>query len=150
MSGAVDPDLDPDVGVDALAAPSSAILLTVIGVGGAVGTLARYELGLAWHTSGSYGFSWATFVANLSGAFLLGALISLCGRRWPRAHYIRPALGTGLLGGYTTFSTYLVETVLRLDHGHSAVAAIYLLLTLAGGIAAAVTGLAVGRIGDPP
>jgi CrcB protein len=147
MSGAVDPDLDPDLGADALTAPSPGILFTVIGVGGAVGTLARYELGQTWHTTGSYGFSWATFVANLSGAFLLGLLIAVCGRWWPHAHYLRPALGTGLLGGYTTFSTYTVETVLRLDHGHSALGLGYLVLTLLGGLTAAVAGLALGGLG---
>jgi CrcB protein len=148
MSGAVDPDLDPDVGSDAVTAPSPVILLTVIGLGGAVGTLARYELGRAWPTAGSYGFSWATFVANLSGAFLLGLLIAACGRWWPNAHYLRPALGTGLLGGYTTFSTYMVETVLRLDHGHAGVALVYLLATLGGGLTAALAGLALGGVGS--
>lgn len=148
MSGAVDPDLDPDVGADALSAPSTVILLTVIGVGGAIGTVARYELGRHWATSGSYGFPWATFVANLSGALLLGLLVACCARLWPTAHYLRPALGTGVLGGYTTFSTYLVETVLRIDHGHAGLAVFYVLATLVGGLAAVFAGLALGDLGS--
>lgn len=146
MSAPPGPELDPDVGVDALSAPRPAVLLLVIGVGGALGTLARYELGLALPTAGA-GFSWATFIANLSGAFALGLLVAVAGRRWPRAHYLRPALGTGVLGGYTTFSTYMVETVERLDHGHAGLALAYVLLTLVGGVVLAGVGLAIGDRG---
>ncbi len=142
MSDVVDPEIDPDVGTDASTAPSAVILLTVIGIGGACGTLARWALGQAWHST--YGFSWATFIANLSGSFLLGLLVSRCARQWPRAHYVRPALGTGVLGGYTTFSTAMVETVLRADHGHAPLAFLYLVLTLVGGLAAAFAGLVAG------
>ena len=79
MSGPVDPQIDPDVGSDARTAPSRATLLTVIGVGGALGTLARYELGVHLTTVG-YGWSWATFIANLTGAFALGLLVALAAR----------------------------------------------------------------------
>ena len=95
-------------------------------------------------TPGEYGFSYATFVANVTGAFALGLLVAACARRWPSAHYVRPALGTGMLGGYTTFSTYLVEAVLRIDHGRTAIALSYVVLSLAVGLAAAFAGLALG------
>ncbi|MDX6257882.1 MAG: fluoride exporter [Frankiales bacterium] len=147
MSGAVDPELDPDLGADTLTAPSRLFLLSVIGVGGAFGTLGRYELGLHVRTAGSYGFSYATLVANLSGAFALGVLVALVARRWPRSHYLRPALGTGVLGGFTTFSTLMVETVQRLDHGHAATGLLYVCVTLVGGLAAALTGMALGDLG---
>ena len=140
-------ELDPDVGLDALTAPHPAVLLSVIALGGAVGTLGRYELGLHWRTAGDYGWSWATFVANLTGAFLLGLLVSLVARHWPASHYLRPALGTGVLGGWTTFSTYEVETVLRLRHGHVGIAVAYVLLTLVLGLALAAAGLAAGNLG---
>ncbi len=140
MTSAVEPPVDPDLA----AAPSRPLLLTVVGVGGALGTLARYELSAHLHTMGRYGFSYATFLANLSGAFLLGLLVALIGRYWPRQVYLRPALGTGVLGGFTTFSTYLVETDLRLAHGHAPVALLYVLGTLACGLVAAYAGLALG------
>lgn len=146
MSAPAEPELDPDVGLDALTAPHPTVLLLVIGVGGALGTLARYELGRALPTVGA-GFSWATFIANLTGAFALGLLVGVAARRWPRAHYVRPALGTGVLGGYTTFSTYMVETVERLDHGHAGLALAYALLTLVGGVVLAGAGLALGYRG---
>jgi fluoride exporter len=140
MTSAVDPPLDPDLAE----AASRPLLLTVIGVGGALGTLARYELGVHVRTAGDYGFSYATFIANVAGAFLLGLLVSLAARFWPRAHYLRPALGTGVLGGFTTFSTYMVETDLRLAHGHATVGLLYVLATLVCGLAAAYTGLVLG------
>jgi CrcB protein len=140
MTSAVDPQIDPDLAK----APSRPLLLTVIGVGGAFGTLARYELGRQLRTAGDYGFSYATFIANVAGAFLLGLLVALAARFWPGAHYLRPALGTGVLGGFTTFSTYLVETDLRLVHGHAPLGLHYLLATLACGLVAASCGLLLG------
>ena len=140
MSPAVESSLDPDLA----RAPSRPLLLIVIGVGGALGTLARYELGVHLRTAGGYGFSYATFVANVAGAFLLGLLISLAARLWPSADYLRPALGTGVLGGFTTFSTYLVETDLRLAHGHAPLGLAYLLATLVCGLVAAYSGLVLG------
>ena len=140
MTAAVDPPLDPDLA----AAPSRSILLSVIGVGGALGTLARYELGLHLRTAGAYGFSYATFVANVGGAFLLGLLVALAARLRPRAAYLRPALGTGVLGGFTTFSTYLVETDVRLAHGHASLGLLYGVGTLVCGLAAAFAGLVLG------
>jgi CrcB protein len=143
MSGHVDPELDPDVGADAMTAPSPSILLTCIGVGGAVGTLARYGLSQAFRPT-LYGFSWATFLANVAGAFLLGLLVALVARLRPRSPYLRPALGTGVLGGFTTFSTFMVETAQRVDHGHAPTALLYVVATLACGLVASLAGLAVG------
>lgn len=140
-------ELDPDVGLDALTAPHPGLVLAAIGVGGALGTLARYEIELHWRTTGDYGWSWATFVANLTGAFLLGLLVSLVARFRPGSHLLRPALGTGVLGGWTTFSTYEVETVLRLRHGHVGIGVAYLLVTLVLGLALAAAGLAAGNLG---
>ena len=143
MTGTAGFEVDPDEAADA-AVPSRLRLLVVVAAGGSLGTLARYELGTHLRTAGSYGFPWATLLANLSGAFALGLLIGLAGRRWPRSPYLRPALGTGFLGGFTTFSTYAVESVQRLDHGHTVLAFGYLMLTLAGGLVLAGAGLAAG------
>jgi CrcB protein len=140
MTSAVDPQIDPDLAE----APSRPLLLSVIGIGGALGTLARYELGRHLRTTGGYGFSYATFLANVAGAFLLGLLVALAARFWPDGDYVRPALGTGVLGGFTTFSTYLVETDLRLTHGHAPLGLLYLLGTLTCGLLAAWSGLLLG------
>ena len=84
-------------------------VLAVISAGGAIGALARYGLATAWpHEPGH--FPWATLVTNVSGCFLIGILMVLVTERRPVHPLIRPFLGVGVLGGYTTFSTWAVET----------------------------------------
>lgn len=85
-------------------------LIALVGVGGAVGTAARFGLSQVLAPAG--GWPTATFVENLLGAFLLGVLLEVLVRRGPetrRAQRLRLTLGTGLLGGFTTFSSLGIE-----------------------------------------
>jgi len=83
-------------------------VLSVVSVGGALGALARYGLAVAWqHRPGA--FPWATFLVNVSGCLLIGVLMVLITEVWAAHRLLRPFLGTGVLGGYTTFSTYTVD-----------------------------------------
>ncbi|MHB1063908.1 MAG: FluC/FEX family fluoride channel, partial [Georgenia sp.] len=86
-------------------------VLAVISLGGALGALARYGLALAWpHVSGEP--PWSTVLVNVVGSLLMGVLMvvltEVVGRPHPLA---RPFLGVGVLGGFTTFSTYTVDAV---------------------------------------
>jgi len=103
-------------------------LVLLVALGGAVGAVVRWSLEEAFPlTSGS--FPWTTFAVNVSGSLLL-ALIPAS--PWLRHHRLMPPLlGTGVLGGYTTLSTYSEETRSLLASGHVAVALAYLLGTLA-------------------
>jgi fluoride exporter len=113
-------------------------VLGAVSAGGATGALARFFLQSAWpHHTGD--FPWATWVINVTGCFLLGMLMALIARRWPAQRYLRPFLGTGVLGGYTTFSTWAVETL----QSRPWVAVLYAGGTLAGALAAAWAGGAV-------
>jgi CrcB protein len=116
-------------------------LLPVIAAGGVVGALARYGLAEAWpHQAG--GFPWATFVTNVAGCFLIGVLLA---RITPRSHQLlRPFLGTGVLGGFTTFSTFAVDTD-RLLPDHAVVALVYFFGTLATALVAVWAGDRVTR-----
>ncbi|ONI69980.1 chromosome condensation protein CrcB [Kribbella sp. ALI-6-A] len=116
-------------------------LLPAIAAGGVVGALARYGLAEAWpHQAG--GFPWATFVTNVAGCFLIGVLLA---RITPRSHQLlRPFLGTGVLGGFTTFSTFAVDTD-RLLPGHAVVALVYFFGTLAAALVAVWAGDRVAR-----
>lgn len=88
-------------------APQSAIIAAVA-AGGVIGALARYGAGLALPTAPGT-FPLATFGVNVLGCLAMGALVAALARR-PHAHPLwRPFLGTGVLGGFTTFSTYAVD-----------------------------------------
>ncbi|MEP6852644.1 MAG: fluoride efflux transporter CrcB [bacterium] len=112
--------------------PVRADVLGAIAAGGMTGALGRYGLGLLWpHPTGN--FPWATLVINLSGSLLIGVLLGELARR-PSAHRLwRPLLGVGLLGGYTTFSTFTVDALQLADHGRAGVAVTYVLATVAAG-----------------
>ena len=109
--------IDPDL-VDARPAVRSARpahrdlrLLALVWAGGAIGTLIRYLVEEALPPSPA-GWPWATFLINLTGSFALGFLLEFLARRGSRrrpAARRPPAVGTGVLGGYTTYSTFAVE-----------------------------------------
>jgi len=121
--------------------------MVAIAVGGAFGTLARYgvERGLA---TGAAGFPWATLSVNVLGSFLLGLVVTLVVVRWPDDRWLRPLVGVGFCGGFTTFSTFVLEIDQRARHGHGGIALAYLGASLAAGTVAAFLGalLARGRL----
>ena len=92
---------------------------------------------------GEIAFPAATLAVNLSGSFLLGLLVGLVGERLDVV--IRTALFIGLLGGFTTFSTFSVETVALMRDGDSFQAIGNVLFSVAGGLALAWAGLVVGE-----
>jgi CrcB protein len=119
---------------------------TVVAVfaGGAVGTLARALLGAAYPTPGTQ-WPWPTFAVNVAGAFLLGYFTTRLQERLPLSSYRRPALGTGLCGGLTTFSTMQVEIVRMLDGHHLGLALGYAAASIAAGYAAIQVATALVR-----
>jgi CrcB protein len=124
-------------------------ILSVIAAGGALGSLGRWSLGEALARPGS-GFPWATFVENLSGGFALGLLMVLVLDVWPPSRYVRPFFGVGVLGGYTTFSTYLLDTRELVAADRLPVAVVYLFGTLAAGLVAVWSGILLARLlADP-
>ena len=119
-------------------------VLLVISAGGALGSAARWGVGELVPWSGD-GFPWATFVENVSGGFALGVLMVLLLDVWPPRRYLRPFLGVGLLGGFTTFSTYMLETRDLLDGGEAALAMAYLTGSLVVGLIAVWLGITSAR-----
>ena len=98
--------------------------LAAIFVGGFAGAVARAELADAvpFHAGR---WPWATFVANILGAFLLGYFTTRLQERLPLSAYRRPLLGTGFCGALTTFSTVQIEVLAMLDGDHVALAVAY-------------------------
>lgn len=142
----VDPDLFPPRGRAGprLSRARPAILLA-IALGGAFGSPTRYAIGRLV-PAGAGGFPWATFLINVTGSLVLGALLTLIVERWPPTRYVRPFAAIGFLGAYTTFSTFMVETDLLVKDGHVAVALAYTAGSLAVGLLAAYVGIVSIRI----
>jgi CrcB protein len=109
--------------------------LAAISLGGVIGAVGRYEAGVVWPT-GSASFPWTTLGINLLGSALLAALVVLVTEVWTRRAWLRPLLGTGVLGGFTTFSTFAVDCRRLLAAGHLALAAGYVIATLTLGLLA--------------
>ncbi|MEV4412443.1 fluoride efflux transporter CrcB [Catellatospora sp. NPDC049609] len=119
-------------------------VLAAVSAGGVLGALARYAVGLAVPPSPT-GFPWGIFGVNVSGCLLIGVLMVLVTEVWPGHRLLRPFLGTGVLGGYTTFSTYTVDIVRLIESGAGAVAAAYLVGTLLIALPAVYGGTVVTR-----
>ena len=120
-------------------------LLAVIGAGGAIGTSARYGTALVIPPrSGAYPV--ATFLVNVAGAVILGAVAELPTGSLPAQELSRPAIGTGFCGGLITFSTMSLEICL-LWPGQPEIAAAYAAASLAAAPACAWAGVALVRTG---
>lgn len=119
-------------------------ILAAISAGGALGSAVRYAVAEAIpHAPGQ--IPWSTVAINLTGGFLLGLLMVFVLDVWPPTRYVRPLVGIGVLGGFTTFSTYTVETRDLLVAGQPASAATYLLITLLGGLLTVWLGIICAR-----
>ena len=118
--------------------------VALVALGGSVGAGLRYSVGVWLSQRLSRGFPWHTFTVNVFGAFLLGLLMSVSVEHsgWGRWQLFA---GVGLLGGFTTFSTFSYETLRLLEDGATAAAAGNALGSVAAGLLAAAAGLAVGR-----
>jgi CrcB protein len=115
-------------------------VVAVVSVGGGLGSVARYGLAQWIHPAGD-GFPVPTLLTNLVGALLLGILVVAVTEVWPVHPLVRPALGTGVLGGFTTFSTFAVESRgLPLWS-----ACLYVAATLVGGIGLTALGMTGAR-----
>lgn len=104
-------------------------------VGGVVGSLSRYGAGRVWPTD-KHEFPWTTLVINLAGCLLIGVLLVLVTERGGVNPLWRPLLGTGVLGGFTTFSTYAVDLQERLAAGQIGQGLAYGTITAVGAVVA--------------
>lgn len=115
--------------------PARRRLLLAVFVGGVVGALARAGLGRLLPFDG-HGWPWATFLANVAGTAALGYFTTRLQERLPPSTFRRPLLGTGLCGALTTFSTFQIELIELARHGEPALAAVYLVVSVAVGLVA--------------
>ncbi|GAB7102172.1 hypothetical protein JCM4814A_04860 [Streptomyces phaeofaciens JCM 4814] len=110
-------------------------VVAVVAVGGAIGAAARYAAALWWPTPAG-GFPWTTFWVNVVGCAVIGVFLVVITEAVAAHRLVRPFFGTGVLGGFTTFSTYAVDIQRLADAGRTAAALAYLTVTLCAALAA--------------
>jgi CrcB protein len=156
--------IDPDLEVDDPRAPGplhhphaaararakGRAVVAAVFVGGALGTAARDAVESAWSTPSGH-FPNATFVVNTAGALLLGVVLTVLLERLPAiGHRLwRPFFCTGVLGGWTTYSSLVIEADTLAKGGHMVLGAGYVAITLVCGVVAAAVGIALGRVRVP-
>lgn len=148
MNDLSDLPIDPDVEVPQPSPPlrillhQHADLLPSIALGGAAGSLARW--GIERAVTGSP-YPWATFLINVSGCLLIGVLMAFVLDVWEHRRYLRPLLGVGFLGGFTTFSTFVLESRALAADSRGLLALGYVVASVSAGFLAALVGLLGGR-----
>ncbi|MFJ6464799.1 fluoride efflux transporter CrcB [Streptomyces sp. NPDC091387] len=110
-------------------------VVAVIALGGAAGASARYGASLLWPTARD-GFPWTTLVVNVVGCAVIGVFMVVISEVWAAHRLVRPFFGTGVLGGFTTFSTYAVDIERLVDADRARSGLAYLGLTLLAALAA--------------
>ncbi|SED19910.1 CrcB protein [Streptomyces sp. 2131.1] len=114
--------------------PQTAVV-GVVALGGAVGASARYGAGLLWPTA-TGGFPWTTLVVNVVGCAVIGVFMVITSEVWAAHRLVRPFFGTGVLGGFTTFSTYAVDIERLVSKDRAGTGLVYLGVTLLAALAA--------------
>ena len=114
-------------------------------LGGAIGAALRFHLGgVTIRAFGPY-FPWGTLIANVSGGLAMGLLAGTLARIGSHNEPWRLFIGVGVLGGYTTFSAFSLETFGMIERGQYALAASYVLISVAGAIAGLAAGVLLLR-----
>jgi len=116
----------------------------IVAAGGALGAMARYGLGRLLPVTG--GWPWPTLTANVAGGLLMGVLTGwLAFRGGAQGETIRLFAAVGVLGGFTTFSAFSLETVLMIERRQFAMASGYVAISLAASVIALFLGLMLAR-----
>lgn len=119
--------------------------IALVALGGAIGSVARYIVGVWGLRLGGPNFPWGTLTVNVAGAFLIGLMVELIARRFDASSEMRLFVVTGILGGFTTWSSFTLDAVVLFERGELWLAALYLAASLFVSFMAIFAGLALGR-----
>ena len=118
------------------------ITLFPVMLGGAIGAALRYLAGIALSSPSQHGFPYATLAVNLAGGFAMGVLAALV-LRGVASETVRLFIGVGVLGGFTTFSAFSLETFGMIERGDFTIAALYITVSVIGSVAFLGAGMAL-------
>ena len=121
-------------------------LVIAVAFGGAIGSVARYFVGIASGKVFGLGFPWGTLIINVVGSFLIGVLAELLALKWDLPQAARVFLIVGVCGGFTTFSTFSLEAAVLMERGQLWPAASYIAGSVVLSIAALFAGLHLVRL----
>ena len=116
-------------------------ILLAVALGGALGSVARYLVGIGSGRLFGLGFPWGTLIINIAGSFLIGVFAELFALKWDLPQPGRVFLTVGICGGFTTFSTFSLDTYVLMERGEFWPAAAYIVGSVVLSIGALVAGL---------
>ncbi|GEC03975.1 putative fluoride ion transporter CrcB 1 [Streptomyces spinoverrucosus] len=123
---------------------AQAPIVAVVALGGGIGAAARYGAALLWPVAAG-GFPWTTLWVNAVGCAVIGVLMVVITDVWAAHRLVRPFFGTGVLGGFTTFSTYAIDIQRLVDAGEARTGLAYLAATVLAALAAVWLAVAATR-----
>jgi CrcB protein len=116
-----------------------------VALGGAIGSVARYLVGIGSGKLFGLNFPWGTLIINIVGSFMIGAFAELFALRWDLSQFWRVFLTVGICGGFTTFSTFSLDTYFLFDRGQTFAASAYMVGSVILSIAGLFGGLQLVR-----
>lgn len=120
--------------------------ILLVALGGALGSVARYLLSAAVQASAHQGFPWGTMTVNLLGCLAIGFITALAASHGVISPELKLMLTTGFCGGFTTFSTFMNETLGLACSGSTLTALLYVAASVVLGFVAAAAGMQIGRL----
>ncbi|MEE1748410.1 fluoride efflux transporter CrcB [Streptomyces sp. JV184] len=119
-------------------------MVVAVALGGAAGAAARYGASLLWPTA-AHAFPWTTLAVNAVGCAVIGVFMVVITDVWAAHRLVRPFFGTGVLGGFTTFSTYATDIQRLVEDDEARTGLAYLALTLLAALASVRIAVTVTR-----
>ena len=117
----------------------------IVFLGGGIGAALRHGVNLASARLLGTGLNYATLIENVTGSVIMGLLVGYFAFRGGVPQHVRLFLTTGILGGYTTFSAFSLDTILLYERGELGLAALYVILSVALSVGGLLAGLTLVR-----